>query len=94
MGGVLTEAIERLAPKTSHCPRPSTLWPVLQETIDFVNSHDRVYVVEHSEGAQLAALKKSEGAREDKIISILKYDGLQFSTAELVEIILEKEHKP
>jgi 2-oxoglutarate ferredoxin oxidoreductase subunit alpha len=91
LGGVITEAIERLAPQTYHCHRPRTLWPVLEETIDFVNSHDRVYVVEQSEGAQLASLLKSEGARADKIISILKYDGLQFSTRELVEAIVEKE---
>ena len=64
---------------------------MLQDTIDFVNSHERVYVVEQSEGAQLAGLLKSEGAQAEKIVSILKYDGLQFFTAELVEAIMEKE---
>ncbi len=93
LGGVITEATGRLAEQGHHfhCHRPRTLWPLLQETVDFVNSHERVYVVEQSEGAQLAALLKSEGARADKIVSILKYDGLQFLTAELVETIIEKE---
>ncbi len=93
LGGVMTEATGRLAEQGHHfhCHRPRTLWPVLQDTIDFVNSHERVYVVEQSEGAQLAGLLKSEGARAEKIVSILKYDGLQFFTAELVEAIMEKE---
>ena len=93
LGGVMSEAAERLAEQGLHfhCHRPRTLWPVLEDTIDFVNSHQRVYVVEQSEGAQLAGLLKSEGARADKIINILKYDGLQFTTAELVAEIVEKE---
>jgi 2-oxoglutarate ferredoxin oxidoreductase subunit alpha len=95
LGGVIGESIVRMAEQGYHfhCHRPRTLWPVLQDTIDFVNSHERVYVVEQSEGAQLASLIKSAGARAENIVSILKYDGLQFSTAELVEIILEKERK-
>ena len=93
LGGVISEAADRMAELGLHfhCHRPRTLWPVLEDTIDFVNSHERVYVVEQSEGAQLAGLLKSEGARADRIVSILKYDGLQFSAAELVETIVEKE---
>jgi 2-oxoglutarate ferredoxin oxidoreductase subunit alpha len=96
LGGVIEEAAERLAEQEYHfhCHRPRTLWPVLEDTIDFVNSHERVYVVEQSEGAQLAGLLQSAGARADKIVSILKYDGLQFSTSELVEKIVEKEQQP
>jgi 2-oxoglutarate ferredoxin oxidoreductase subunit alpha len=95
LGGVMSEAITRMAEHGYHfhCHRPRTLWPVLQDTIDFVNTHERVYVVEQSEGAQLASLIKSAGARAENMVSILKYDGLQFSTAELVETIMEKEPK-
>jgi len=91
--GVISEALERLDEEGLHfhCHRPRTLWPVLDDTIEFVNSHDRVYIVEQSEGAQLAALLKSEGAEARKISSILKYDGLQFITGELVDAIVEKE---
>ena len=74
-----------------HCHRPRTLWPVLEDSIDFVNSHDWVYVVEQSQGAQLAALLRSEGAQAGKIRSILRYDGLQYTTSELVNEILEQE---
>lgn len=93
LGGVIAEAVERMAEQGHgfHCHRPRTLWPVLQDTIDFVNSHDRVYVIEQSESAQLAGLLKSEGALAEKIINILKYDGLQFTAGELVEAIMEKE---
>jgi 2-oxoglutarate ferredoxin oxidoreductase subunit alpha len=93
LGGVITEAAEQMAEQDYHfhCHRPRTLWPVLEDTIDFVNSHERVYVVEQSEGAQLAGLLKSEGARADRIVSILKYDGLQFTATELVEAIVEQE---
>lgn len=93
LGGVIAEAVERMADQGHrfHCHRPRTLWPVLQDTIDFVNSHDRVYVIEQSESAQLAGLLKSEGALAEKIINILKYDGLQFTAGELVEAIMEKE---
>jgi len=91
--GVITESVERLAADgfCFHCHRPRTLWPVLEDTIEFVNSHERVYVVEQSEGAQLAALLRSEGAQGDKIISILKYDGLQFTVSELVASLRREE---
>jgi 2-oxoglutarate ferredoxin oxidoreductase subunit alpha len=91
--GVITEAVERLAEDgfRFHCHRPRTLWPVLDDTIEFVNSHDRVYVVEQSEGAQLAALLRSEGAPADRIISILKYDGQQFTVRELTQALRREE---
>jgi len=95
LGGVIAEAVERLEKQGHkfHCHRPRTLWPVLQDTIDFINSHERVYVVEQREGAQLAGLLKSEGAQAEKIVSILRYDGLQYTAGEMVEVILEKEQQ-
>ena len=93
LGGVIAEAVERMAAQGHHfhCHRPRTLWPVLDDTIEFVNSHERVYIVEQSEGAQLAGLLQSEGARADRIVNILRYDGLQFTAGELLEKIMEKE---
>jgi 2-oxoglutarate ferredoxin oxidoreductase subunit alpha len=93
LGGVIAEAVERLREKNMHfhCHRPRTLWPVLADTVDFINSHERVYVIEQSEGAQLAELLMGAGAGADRIISILKYDGLQFSVGELMGLIEEKE---
>ena len=95
VGEVIREAVERLAAEGFHfhCHRPRTLWPVLPDSIAFVNAHERVYVVEQSEGAQLAGLLKSEGALADRIVSILKYDGLQFTAGELVTLIREREQQ-
>jgi 2-oxoglutarate ferredoxin oxidoreductase subunit alpha len=95
LGAVIEEAMERLEAQgySFHGHRPRTLWPILQETIDFVNSHKRVYVIEQSEGAQLAALLQSEGAHPDNIVSILKYDGLQLTAGEMAELILAKEQQ-
>jgi 2-oxoglutarate ferredoxin oxidoreductase subunit alpha len=93
LGGVIAEAVERMEKEGHrfHCHRPRTLWPVLEDTIEFINSHERVYVIEQSEGAQLAGLLKSEGAEADRIVSILRYDGLQFTAGELHEEIVQKE---
>jgi len=89
----ITEALGRLEGEglSFHCHRPRTLWPLPEATVDFVNAHDHVYVIEQSAGAQLAGLLKSEGADAARIRSILKYDGLQFTTGELVEAILKQE---
>ena len=91
--GVITEALGRLESEglAFHCLRPRTLWPLPQETVEFVNAHDYVYVVEQNSGAQLAGLLKSEGANAGRIRNILKYDGLQFTAHELVAAILKQE---
>jgi 2-oxoglutarate ferredoxin oxidoreductase subunit alpha len=93
VGDVLAEAGERLAEHgiNLRCHRPRTLWPLLEDTVDFVKSRDRVYVAELNKEGQLAQLLKSAGAPAEKMQSILKYDGVAMGVAELVEAILEKE---
>jgi len=93
LDGVITEAIERLAlqGRSYRLHRPITLWPILDDTIEFINSHEKVFVVEQSQGAQLASLLRSEGANADRIVSILKYDGLQFTVRELIDALLAEE---
>jgi len=93
LDGVITEAIERLAlqGRSYRLHRPRTLWPVLDDTIEFINSHEKVFVVEQNEGAQLASLLRGEGANADRIVSILKYDGLQFTVRELIDSLLAEE---
>ncbi len=93
LGDVLAEACERFAAQgvALRCHRPRTLWPLLEDTVDFVKSCERVYVVELNKSGQLAQLLRSAGASGDKMQSILKYDGVPMSVAELVEAILEKE---
>jgi 2-oxoglutarate ferredoxin oxidoreductase subunit alpha len=93
LGAVIAEAVERLEQQGHrfHCHRPRTLWPVPQESIDFINSKERVYIIEQSEGAQLAALLRSEGAEPGRIVSILRYDGLQYTAGEMMQEILARE---
>ncbi len=71
--------------------QPRTLWPVLEETIDFVRAHQRVYVVEHNAEAQLSHLIASVGAPHDRLRSVLKYDGIPFRPRELAAQILHGE---
>jgi 2-oxoglutarate ferredoxin oxidoreductase subunit alpha len=84
---VIVEARERL--ENIGLPvdvlQPRTLWPVLDETVDFIRSRDRVYVVEHSAEAQLARLITSAGAPQDKIRSITRYDGVPFTPGNIVD---------
>lgn len=93
LGGVLAEAREILSRRGCRfrCHRPRTLWPVPAETVAFVNSHERVYVIEQNKGAQLARLLQSAGAEAARIVSILQYDGLPFNAGQMVEMILAKE---
>ena len=67
---------------------PAESIPHLQQ---FIASHDRTYVVEHNASGQLASLLRSAGASADKIDSVLRYDGLPFRAADLVEAIEEGE---
>ncbi len=91
--GPMREAAERLAdhgtPVSVLIPR--TLWPVLQETLDFIEAHDRTYVVEHNASGQLAGVLRSVGAPADRIASVLRYDGLPFTAGDVVERFLAGE---
>ncbi len=93
IGDVVTEAAEHLADKgiALRCHRPRTLWPILDDTVDFVRDCKRVYVVECNESGQLARLIKGAGAPADAMQSILQYDGLPMRPGYLVDAIMEKE---
>lgn len=95
IGDVLDEARERLVAQglKIKCHRLRTLWPMLEDTAEFVKRHQRVYVVEFNEGAQLAKLVKSAGAPAEKIESILQYDGVPMKAGDLADAILQKEQK-
>ncbi len=91
--GAMEEATEMLAAAGVAISglQPRTLWPVLDETIEFVRSHERVYVVEHNAEGQLSHLIASVGAPHERLRSILKYDGVPFRPGELAGRILEAE---
>jgi 2-oxoglutarate/2-oxoacid ferredoxin oxidoreductase subunit alpha len=92
-GPVMERAAERLveAGVDVQVLRPRTLWPVLDETLDFVSQCKRVYVIEHNEEGQLAHLIAGAGAAKDRMVSLLKYDGQPFRAVELFDAIQEKE---
>jgi 2-oxoglutarate ferredoxin oxidoreductase subunit alpha len=91
--GVMEEATEQLAAASIAVSgfQPRTVWPVLDETIEFVRNHERIYVVEHNAEGQLAHLIASVGAPHERLRSILKYDGIPFRPGELANLILEGE---
>jgi 2-oxoglutarate ferredoxin oxidoreductase subunit alpha len=71
--------------------RPRVLFPMLDETLEFIAGCDRVYVVEHSESGQLEKVLLSAGADGSKLIGIRKYDGTPFWPGELVDRIKQAE---
>jgi len=70
--------------------QPRTLWPMLDETIDFVAACEQVYVVEYNATAQLAGLLVANGADAGKLTNVLKYDGTPMQADEVVERVLQQ----
>ena len=73
----MSEALETLESQGVHL---DTLriraFPFSEEVIDFILSHDQVFLVEQNRDAQLRALLLNEGAIEPtRLISVLHYDG-------------------
>ena len=91
--GVILEAMEQLQTKGVHTRylQPRTIWPILDETLAFVEQCERVYVVEHNATAQLAHMLIRQGAEASKFIKVLKYDGTPFRPAELAGRVMEEE---
>jgi 2-oxoglutarate/2-oxoacid ferredoxin oxidoreductase subunit alpha len=91
--GVMREAAARLnaSGHAIECLQPRTVWPMPDETVQFIRNHDRTYVVEHNASGQLAHLLKGSGAPADKLCSVLRYDGRPFRPIELVTAVLDGE---
>ena len=85
----LRESCERLAARGVAVAflQPRTLWPVLDETVEFVRQHRLVLVVEHNDEGQLLHLLASAGAPLDRMRGIRRTDGLAFAPGELAESI-------
>jgi 2-oxoglutarate ferredoxin oxidoreductase subunit alpha len=71
--------------------RPLTIHPVLDETIEFLASRDRTYVIEHNAEGQLARLLAEAGAPPQRLRSVLRFDGVPFRPGELADRILAME---
>jgi len=91
--GVMAEAVERLTATGTPIAglQPRTIWPVPDETLEFLTSKERVYVVEHNHEGQLAQILASVGRHCATVTSILKYNGEPFTPSELVQRITDKE---
>ena len=90
--GIIAEVSERLNAlgQPVRYLQPRTLWPVLDETAEFIRLCDRVYVVEQNGEGQLARVLNGVHAFGN-LISLLKYDGVPFRCASLVQEISDRE---
>lgn len=92
--GVVREVVERLIKKGLDIEilEPRTIWPVLDETKEFIMLHDRTYVVELNHDGQLARIITGQGVAAEKIHSIRKADGTPYRPGELVTEIQRREN--
>jgi len=95
MYGVILDArieLEKRGYNTQYL-QPRTLWPMLDETLEFIDRCERVYVIDLNAQGQIAHLLMHQGADSSKIISIRRYDGLPYRPGYLVNQIVEQEEK-
>jgi 2-oxoglutarate ferredoxin oxidoreductase subunit alpha len=93
--GPTLEAMEELESRgiTNQFLQPRTVWPVLEETLEFVAQCERIYVVEQNATGQLAKLLVREGAESAKIRNVLRYDGTPLRSGHIVQDVLAQEAK-
>ena len=66
-------------------------FPFNQTVEDFVNSHERIFVIEQNRDAQMKSLMMIEmGANPAKLISILNYDGMPITADNIFKQVSEK----
>ncbi len=87
----LIEATERLAAASLPVAglQPRTLWPMLDETINFITNRRVTFVVEHNSEGQLMHLLAAAGVPKTAMKGIRRSDGLPFAPGELAERIRE-----
>ena len=71
--------------------QPRTLWPVLDETLEFIESCRVVYVVEQNMEGQLKQLLMSQGASAQKLIGFRRYDGVPPLVGDLVNEVMHQQ---
>jgi 2-oxoglutarate ferredoxin oxidoreductase subunit alpha len=91
--GVLLEAMEELEAGgvTTQLLQPRTVFPVLDETLEFIASCERVYIVEHNATGQLAGIIAHGGGDSKRMRKVLRYDGLPLRPGDIAREILERE---
>jgi 2-oxoglutarate ferredoxin oxidoreductase subunit alpha len=93
--GVILEALDTLADRGIDAQyfQPRTLWPMLDETIEFINGCDVVYVVDLNAEGQLAGLFVREGAEAARIRKLLHYDGTPIRSDAVVEFVVRDQNQ-
>lgn len=65
-------------------------FPFNKEVEDFINSHDKVFVIEQNRDAQLRSLMMIEiGSSPDKLVSVLNYNGMPITADNIVKQVLD-----
>jgi len=93
--GAVKEALVRLKDESvglNYCRVKA--FPFTQSVVDFVDKHERVYVVEQNRDAQLRSLLMLDANSDhEKLISMLHYDGMPLNASFVVDQVLEKTAK-
>jgi 2-oxoglutarate ferredoxin oxidoreductase subunit alpha len=89
--GAVIEARDRLAEQGIHADYLRLrAFPFSDEVIDFLGSHETVFVVEQNRDAQMKSLLQLETAgAAGRLISILHYDGMPIPSECVIEGIVE-----
>ena len=93
--GAVKEAMSKLADKNinlNYCR--ARAFPFTDAIRDFIDKHERIYVVEQNRDAQLRTLLMLDiNADPDKLVSMLHYNGLPISADFVIERVLEEAAK-
>jgi 2-oxoglutarate ferredoxin oxidoreductase subunit alpha len=93
--GAVKEALVRLKDENvglNYCRVKA--FPFTQSVVDFIDKHDRIYVVEQNRDAQLRSLLMLDADSDDeKLISMLHYDGMPINASFVVDRVLEEMAK-
>ena len=83
----MMEATERLEEQGMAVAglQPRTLFPVLDETLEFVASRRLTFVVEHNNDGQLMQILTAAGASPDRMAGVRRSDGVVFTPGEIVD---------
>jgi 2-oxoglutarate ferredoxin oxidoreductase subunit alpha len=87
--GAIREALDRLAPSGIHVDYCRIrAYPFGDEVAEFIEQHERIFVVEQNRDAQLKSLLTIElGCAPDRLHSILQYGGLPIDCRCIVETL-------
>ncbi|MDG2375272.1 MAG: 2-oxoacid:acceptor oxidoreductase subunit alpha [Woeseiaceae bacterium] len=93
--GAVKEAMSKLSDKNinlNYCR--ARAFPFTDAIRDFIDKHERIYVVEQNRDAQLRTLLMLDiDADPDKLVSMLHYNGLPISADFVIERVLEEAAK-